>query len=182
MKLLIIDRDGVINEESSKFVRSVHDWRPIEGSIEAIARASQCGLRCVVASNQSGLARGLFDIGDLNRIHQRMLDAVWQAGGSIEAIFFCPHGPDDGCACRKPGTLLLEQIADRTRVEFSEMVLIGDRLSDIEAARATGIQALLVKTGRGAATIADWSGLRDVLVYENLASAIDAIISNQTAA
>jgi D-glycero-D-manno-heptose 1,7-bisphosphate phosphatase len=179
MKLLIIDRDGVINEESDRVVKSAGDWVAIPGSIEAIARASQAGLRCVVISNQPAIGQGTLTMDELNHVHDRMLQAIVQHGGRIEAILFCPHLPADGCDCRKPGSGLIVQLAERTRVPYRDMALIGDRDTDLEAARAVGVRAILVRTGRGTATAAALDNLRDVPVFDNLAAAVDAVIAEQ---
>src|SRR3990172_1958929 len=130
MKLLILDRDGVINEEADDFVKSPEEWRPIPGSLEAIARASRAGCRVVVASNQSGLGRGLYSIETLNQIHQKMLLELAAVGGSIEAIFFCPPTPEDDCDCRKPKAGLFEDIARRLRVSLTNVPIVADRISD----------------------------------------------------
>ncbi len=177
MRLLVIDRDGVINEEAEDFVKTPAEWIPIPGSLEAIARASKAGVRCVVMSNQSGLARGLLNIETLNAIHRKMSNMLWKMGGSVEAVFFCPHGPDEGCACRKPRPGMLEQIQKRTQVPFHAMAVIGDRATDVEAAQTVNAQPVLVKTGHGQATLESDIDLRGTLVYDTLASAVDAIIS-----
>ena len=176
MKLIILDRDGVINEDSDDYIKSPEEWRPISGSVEAVARLSRAGYRIVFATNQSGLARGLFDGDTLQRIHDKMRRAVTAAGGVIEAIFFCPHGPDDNCECRKPKPGLLREIAARLRVDLSGVPAIGDSLRDIQAAQAVGARPILVRTGKGAAAVAEGKGLAGVEVYADLAAAADALL------
>ena len=152
MKLVILDRDGTINHDSDQYIKSPAEWKPIPGSMEAIARLTQRGWRCVVATNQSGIARGLFDMATLNAIHTEMHRAVAQAGGRIEAIFFCPHAADSNCECRKPKPGLLREIASRFDVELKSVPMIGDSLRDVEAAAAAGAQPYLVLTGKGRQT------------------------------
>jgi len=149
MKLVILDRDGTINHDSDQYIKSPAEWKPIPGSLEAIARLTQGGWRVVVATNQSGIARGLFDMTTLNAIHGEMHRAVVQAGGRIDAIFFCPHAADSNCECRKPKPGLLREIASRFGVELDDVPMIGDSLRDLEAAAAAGAQAYLVLTGNG---------------------------------
>jgi D-glycero-D-manno-heptose 1,7-bisphosphate phosphatase len=141
MRLLIVDRDGVINEESAEFIKTPEEWRPLPGSIEALAAASQMGFRIFIVSNQSGIARGLIEISQLQRIHTKLINEVQRLGGRIDAILFCPHGPDEGCRCRKPRPGMLESIALRTGAPLNEAIFVGDRLSDLEAARAVGARA-----------------------------------------
>jgi D-glycero-D-manno-heptose 1,7-bisphosphate phosphatase len=150
MKLIILDRDGTINEDRDDFVKSPDEWVPIAGSLEAIARLNHAGWHTVVATNQSGLARGLFDMATLNAIHAKMNRALGEIGGRIDAVFFCPHGPDDGCACRKPLPGLLTTIGERYGVSLRETYAVGDSLRDLEAGVAAGCAPHLVRTGKGA--------------------------------
>ncbi len=152
MKLVILDRDGTINQDSDQYIKSPLEWKPVPGSLEAIARLTQGGWRCVVATNQSGIARGLFDMSMLNAIHAEMHRAVNQAGGRIEAIFFCPHAADSNCECRKPKPGLLREIATRMGAELAGVPMIGDSLRDVEAAVAAGAKPYLVLTGKGKKT------------------------------
>ena len=152
MKLVVLDRDGTINQDSDQYIKSPSEWKPIPGSLEAIARLTQRGWRCVVATNQSGIARGLFDMATLNAIHTEMHRAVAQAGGRIDAIFFCPHAADSDCECRKPKPGLLREIAARFDVELKGVPVIGDSLRDVEAAAAVGARPYLVLTGKGRQT------------------------------
>ena len=135
MKLVILDRDGVINHDSSAFVKSPDEWVALPGSLEAIARLSQAGWRVVVASNQSGLARGLFSTETLNAIHAKMRSELAQLGGHIDSIFLCPHGPDDGCACRKPKPGMFLDIAHRYDIDLQNVPAVGDSLRDLQASR-----------------------------------------------
>jgi D-glycero-D-manno-heptose 1,7-bisphosphate phosphatase len=169
MKLIILDRDGVINQDSDAYIKHPDEWQPIEGSLEAIARLSRAGYRVFVATNQSGLARGLFDIETLNQIHQKMVVAVQQVGGHIEGIFFCPHGPDEGCSCRKPATGLYEMIAQRNQTPLSDVPIVGDSLRDLQAAQKVGAQPILVLTGNGQKTSKQLSGeLAETPVFKDL--------------
>jgi D-glycero-D-manno-heptose 1,7-bisphosphate phosphatase len=152
VKLVILDRDGTINQDSDQYIKSPAEWKPIPGSLEAIARLTQGGWRVAVATNQSGLSRGLFDMSTLNAIHAEMHRAVGQAGGRIDAIFFCPHAADSNCECRKPKPGLLHEIASRFGVELEGVPMIGDSLRDVTAAAAAGAQPWLVLTGNGRKT------------------------------
>ena len=152
MKLVILDRDGVINLDSEHYIKSPEEWKPIAGSLEAIARFTQAGFRVVVATNQSGVGRGLFDMATLNAIHDKMHKAVNQLGGRIDAVFFCPHAQDAGCACRKPQPGMLLEIAERFNVALAGVPAIGDSLRDLQAASAAGARPILVLTGKGEQT------------------------------
>jgi len=152
VKLVILDRDGTINQDSDQYIKSPAEWKPIPGSLQAIARLSQGGWRIVVATNQSGIARGLFDMAALNAIHTEMHRVVNLAGGRIDAIFFCPHAADSSCACRKPKPGLLLDIASRMDVGLAEVPMVGDALRDLEAAAAAGAKPFLVLTGKGKKT------------------------------
>jgi len=152
MKLVILDRDGTINQDSDQYIKSPAEWKPIKGSLEAIARLTQGGKRVVVATNQSGIGRGLFDMATLNAIHDTMHRAVHQAGGRIDAIFFCPHAGDADCECRKPRPGMLLEIAKRMNVELEGVPMVGDSLRDVQAAAAAGARPVLVLTGKGRKT------------------------------
>ena len=151
MKLVILDRDGTINEDRDDYVKSPDEWVPIPGSLEAIARLNHAGWHTVIATNQSGLARGLFDMATLNAIHARMNRELGELGGRIDAVFFCPHGPDDGCPCRKPLPGLFTTIGERYGVSLRGVYTVGDSLRDLKAAVAAGCAPHLVRTGKGAA-------------------------------
>ncbi|MEW5863987.1 MAG: D-glycero-beta-D-manno-heptose 1,7-bisphosphate 7-phosphatase [Pseudomonadota bacterium] len=152
MKLIVLDRDGTINYDSDQYIKSPAEWKPIPGSLEAIARLNHGGWRVVLATNQSGLARGLFDMATLNAIHAEMHRAVAHAGGRIDAIFFCPHAADANCACRKPKPGMLHEIARRLNVELAGVPVVGDSLKDLQAAAAVGARPMLVLTGKGKKT------------------------------
>ena len=152
MKLLMLDRDGVINHDSDQYIKSPAEWKPIKGSIEAIARLTQSGWRIVIATNQSGISRGLFDTSMLNSIHDAMHKALTQAGGRIEAIFFCPHAADANCDCRKPKPGMLLEIQRRLNIPLMGVSFVGDSLKDLQAAVAAGARPILVLTGKGGET------------------------------
>jgi len=175
MRLLIVDRDGVINEDSPEFIKTPAEWHPIPGSIEALATATQMGFSIFVVSNQSGIARGIVDIEQLHQIHARLLAEVQRCGGRIDAILFCPHGPDDDCHCRKPRPGLLEAIATRTGASLRDAIFVGDRQSDLDAARAVGARAVLVETGHGRATLAKLPAHDRLTVYPDLAAVVNRL-------
>ncbi len=150
MKLVILDRDGTINEDRDDFVKSTAEWVPIPGSLEAIARLNHAGWHTVIATNQSGLARGLFDMAALNAIHARMNRELAELGGRIDAVFFCPHGPGDGCTCRKPLPGLFTTIGERYGVTLKDTHAVGDSLRDLHAGINAGCAPHLVRTGKGA--------------------------------
>ena len=152
MKLVILDRDGTINHDSDDYIKSPEEWRPIEGSLEAIARLTQADYRVVVATNQSGLARGLFDTRTLFAIHDLLQRAAGQVGGRIDAFFFCPHAPEAACECRKPQPGMLLEAARRFNVALEEVTMVGDARRDLEAAAAAGARPVLVLTGKGRKT------------------------------
>lgn len=170
MKLIILDRDGVINHDSDAYIKSPDEWHPLPGSLEAIAQLCKAGYHLVVATNQSGIARRLFDVATLGAIHAKMHRAVAEAGGQIDAIFFCPHGPDEGCACRKPRTGLFDEILARFGVATNDVHAIGDQLRDLQAAHAVGCRPVLVLTGKGRATLAAGGLPPDTVVRVDLAA------------
>jgi len=178
MKLVILDRDGVINEESRDFIRSPDDLHPIEGSLEAIARFTRAGVHVAVATNQSGLARGYFDIDTLNRIHAFLSSRAAAVGGRIDVIAFCPHGPDAGCACRKPEPGLLRSLADRFSVHLQSVPFVGDSLRDLYAAERAGARPVLVRTGNGNEVArALPPAFSSVPIYPDLLAASEALLS-----
>jgi len=150
MKLVILDRDGTINHESDEFVKSPEEWVPLPGALEAIARLNHAGWHVAVATNQSGLGRGLFDVASLNAIHAKMHKALSALGGRVDAVFYCPHGPDEGCQCRKPNPGLFEQIGERFGVDLRTVPVVGDTPRDLVAGVAVGCLPHLVLTGRAA--------------------------------
>ena len=151
MKLVILDRDGTINEDSEDFVKSPSEWQPLPGALDAIARLNHAGWHVVVASNQSGLGRGLFDVASLNAMHAKMYKMLAAVGGRIDAVFYCPHAPDDKCHCRKPEPGLFEQIAERYGIDLKGAAVVGDALRDVVAGARAGCEPHLVLTGNGAA-------------------------------
>lgn len=155
MKLIILDRDGVINADSDQFIKSPDEWKPIPGSLEAIARLNQWGWRVVVASNQSGVGRGLFGMDTLNAINDKMVRSLAQAGGRLDAIFFCPHAADSTCDCRKPKSGLFQQIAERFNADLTGVPCVGDSLRDLQAGVSMGCEPYLVLTGKGMKTRED---------------------------
>jgi D-glycero-D-manno-heptose 1,7-bisphosphate phosphatase len=185
MKLVILDRDGTINEDSSEFVKSAAEWKPLPGALEAIAKLNHAGWHVVVASNQSGLGRGLFDVAALNVMHAKMHKLLATAGGRVEAIFYCPHAPDQTCRCRKPLPGLFEQIGERYGVSLKGVPTVGDSARDIIAGASVGCEPHLVLTGKGEALrgkpLPDNfpAGTR---VHENLLAFADHLVARDMAA
>ena len=177
MPLIILDRDGVINYDSADYIKSADEWIPIPGSMEAISRLSQNGYRIIIVSNQSGISRKKFTIDDLNGIHQKMIMHLGQFGGSIEAIVFCPHGPRQGCDCRKPKPGMLFDIANRLRISLKDIYFVGDSQRDLDAAQAAGAKPVLVRTGNGALLDDSGSVPVDVPVYTDLAEFVDTLLN-----
>jgi D-glycero-D-manno-heptose 1,7-bisphosphate phosphatase len=177
MKLIILDRDGVINIDSDQFIKTPDEWKPIPGSLEAIARLTRDGWRVVVATNQSGLARGLFEMATLNAIHAKMHKAVTQMGGRIEAVFYCPHAAEMNCECRKPRPGLFNEIATRYGRDLQGVPSIGDSLRDLEAAASVGARPFLVKTGKGMKTLAAGGFPRDIPVFADLSEAVEHLLA-----
>lgn len=172
MKLVILDRDGVINEDSDQFIKSPEEWKPIHGSLAAIARLNQRGYRVVVATNQSGIGRGLFEMDTLNGIHEKMLKLAAQNGARIDAIFFCPHTNVDACDCRKPKPGMLREISTRFNMPLNNVPVIGDSLRDLQAGVALNAQPMLVLTGKGKKTLNDPDLPPQTLVFDDLAAAV----------
>ena len=179
MKLIILDRDGVINEDSDDYIKSPEEWIPIPGSLEAIARLNLAGYQVVVLTNQSGIGRGLFDMHALNAIHQKMYQHLNIVGGNIDAIFFCPHTPDDQCNCRKPAAGLFQQLEKRLNIKLQGIPAVGDSLRDIQSARTAGASPVLVRTGKGERTLADGEDLQGVPVYANLAEYVNQLLMEE---
>jgi D-glycero-D-manno-heptose 1,7-bisphosphate phosphatase len=185
MKLIILDRDGTLNEDRDDFVKSPDEWQPIEGALEAVARLNQAGWRVVVASNQSGIGRGLFGVSELNAIHTKMHSMLAEVGAKVDAVFFCPHAPGDGCTCRKPLPGLFEQIALRYGIDLKGVPTVGDSVRDLRAGAAVGCALHAVRTGRAELSghkIGESAGpqaLPDgVLVHDNLAACVDHLLLN----
>jgi D-glycero-D-manno-heptose 1,7-bisphosphate phosphatase len=177
MKLVILDRDGVINQDSDQFIKTPEEWKAIPGSLEAIARLNHAGFRVVVASNQSGIGRGLFDMATLNAINEKMYKALGQLGGRIDALFYCPHPAEANCACRKPKPGMFHDIARRFNMSLLEVASVGDSLRDMEAASSAGAQPLLVLTGKGRKTQMAGGLPANTKVYDDLAAAVRSIIA-----
>lgn len=181
MKLVILDRDGVINEDSDEFIKSPEEWQPLPGSLEAITRLTQAKYRIVVASNQSGLARGLLNIDTLNQIHEKMHRSLAELGGYIDVVFFCPHSPKAACTCRKPKPGLFLDIANRLGIHLTGVPAVGDSLRDLQAATTAGASPVLVRTGKGKKTeksLAD-NRLVEVPVYDDLAAFVDVLLQHK---
>lgn len=184
MKYIILDRDGVINQDSDQYIKSPEEWQPIPGSLSAIARLSRAGYRVFLATNQSGIARGLFDIETLHAIHQKMLNEIQHRGGTVDAILFCPHAPDDHCDCRKPAPGLYLEIGKRIGHSLKNIPVIGDSYRDLQAAKSVGAKPILVRTGKGERTLKEHgSEIADMAVCANLADAVDVLLKpkDQTA-
>lgn len=179
MKLIILDRDGVINQDSDEYIKSPDEWVPIPGSLEAIARLNEAGYRVVVATNQSGIGRGLFDVETLAAMHEKMHKLLATHGGRIEAVFFCPHAPEHRCQCRKPGPGLFEDIAQRYGMDLGGVPAVGDSLRDIEAAQAVGAQPMLVRTGKGERTLSTGKIPADVPIFEDLAQVAKTLVATE---
>lgn len=175
MNVLVLDRDGVINADSPEYIKSPDEWQPLPGSIDAIARASNAGFTIAVASNQSGVGRGLFDLDTLSAIHDVMIEAVEDAGGRIDLIVFCPHHPDDNCECRKPKAGLLRRIESELSTSLAGQWSVGDSARDLAAARVVGAQPVLVRTGNGRKTEREFIDT-DVKIFDDLTAAVDALL------
>ena len=176
-KLIILDRDGVINYDSEQFIRSPEEWRPILGSLEAIARLNHAGFRVVVATNQSGLGRGLFDTATMIAIQDKLHKALSQVGGRIDAVFFCPHTAESDCDCRKPKPGMFNEIGRRFGVELTGVPCIGDSLRDLQAAEAVDAQPILVLTGKGEKTLRDGNFPKNTVIFPDLAFAVTALLA-----
>jgi D-glycero-D-manno-heptose 1,7-bisphosphate phosphatase len=170
-RLVILDRDGVVNQDSPDHIKSPEEWIPIPGSLESIARLNHAGFTVVVATNQSGVGRGLFSISDLNAIHEKFQRALDRVGGHVDGIFFCPHAPEAGCRCRKPLPGLLEAISARCGIPLDSIPVIGDSARDAKAALAVGAKPIMVRTGQGADCHAAHPELHRLPWYEDLATA-----------
>jgi len=174
-RFVLLDRDGVINDDSDDYIKSPDEWRPLPGSLEAIALLNRHGYQIAVITNQSGVARGFLDEATLARIHAKMQRMAAGFGGKIASVYYCPHGPDSTCRCRKPRPGLLERFAADWQAELADTVLVGDSFRDLQAAWAAGAKAILVKTGKGQKTLADNPGL-DIPVFDTLYDAAQFII------
>ncbi|MCP1466410.1 MULTISPECIES: D-glycero-beta-D-manno-heptose 1,7-bisphosphate 7-phosphatase [unclassified Pseudomonas] len=177
LKLLILDRDGVINYDSDAYIKSVAEWIPLPGSIEAIAQLSKAGWTVAIATNQSGIARGYYDIATLDAMHARLRTLVAEQGGEVGLVVYCPHGPDEGCDCRKPKPGMLKIIAEHYKVPLAGIWFVGDSLGDLEAAKAVDSQPVLVKTGKGEKTQVKNLPV-GTLIFDDLAAVAAELINN----
>jgi D-glycero-D-manno-heptose 1,7-bisphosphate phosphatase len=175
--LIILDRDGVINRDSTSFIKSPDEWIPLPGSPEAIAQLNKAGFTVIVATNQSGIGRGLFSLEDLEKIHDKMNSVITTAGGHIDAIFFCPHHPDENCDCRKPKTGLLKQITNQYGYAAADLIIVGDSLRDLQAAWTFGATAILVRTGNGLSTEQSLPTDQHIDIFTDLTAVAAKLIS-----
>jgi len=180
-KLVILDRDGVINFDSAQFIKNPAEWKPIPGSLEAIARLNQSGYKVVVATNQSGVGRGLFDMDTLNSIHEKMHKTLFSVGGRIDAVFYCPHPADSDCDCRKPKPGMFKRIAETLNADLKGVPAIGDSLRDLQASAVLGCLPMLVHTGKGDKTSAEGNLPEGTLEFANLSAAVDFILAGKKA-
>jgi len=176
-RFVLLDRDGVINEDSDAFIKTPDEWLPIAGSLEAIALLNRHGYQVAVITNQSGVARGLFDLAMLAKIHDKMCSMVADQGGNISAVYFCPHNADSSCECRKPKPGLLLQCAADYGFDLSTTVMIGDSYRDLQAGQAAGALPILVRTGKGRQTLSEHPNL-NYPVFDNLYHAAQQLIAN----
>lgn len=176
-KLIVLDRDGVINYDSDNYIKTVDEWIPLPGSMEAIGKLTQAGYKIAVATNQSGISRGYFSIETLNAMHDKMIKLADEHGGKFDFIAYCPHGPDDGCDCRKPLPGLIHQIENTLGLSVKECYMVGDSLRDLEAGVAAGMKPVLVKTGKGERTIEKGFQLGDVMIKQDLFELVESLIN-----
>lgn len=177
MKLVILGRDGVINQAPDDHIKSPEEWSAIPGSLEAISRLNHAGYRVAVISNQAGIAKNKLAIDTLNTIHQKMLSELNHKGGHLDAILFCPHGINDQCSCHKPAPGLLQSIEERFQTSLEGIPVIGDSLHDIQAARSVLAQPILVRTGRGESTLLNYHDqVRDIPIFDDLASTVASFL------
>ncbi len=176
---IILDRDGVINQDSDNFVKSVDEFIFIPGSVEAIAKLCQAGFKVAIATNQSGIARGYYTVDTLHAMHKKLANALAKHSTEISAIAFCPHGPNDACSCRKPLPGMYQTLAAENGFALNDVPVIGDSLRDLQAAQQVNAQPILVRTGKGQRTLAKGEGLEGIPVYDNLAAAVDGLLANR---
>jgi D-glycero-D-manno-heptose 1,7-bisphosphate phosphatase len=175
-KLIVLDRDGVINYDSDNYIKTVDEWIPLPGSMEAIGKLTQAGYKIAVATNQSGISRGYFSIETLNAMHDKMIKLADEHGGKFDFIAYCPHGPDDECDCRKPLPGLIHQVETALGISAKGCYMVGDSLRDLEAGAAAGLKPVLVKTGKGQRTLEKNIGLENALIFDDLASFITSFV------
>ena len=176
MKLIILDRDGVINQDSDNFIKTVDEFIPLKGSLEAITKLKQAGYTIAIATNQSGIARGLYDLATLEKMHDKLTKLLSAMGGSIDYIAFCPHGPDDQCNCRKPKPGMYFDIARHFKTELTDVPVVGDSLRDLQAAHTVNAKPYLVKTGKGERTIKKGEGLDGIQIFDDLAAVVNELL------
>ncbi len=179
MKLVVLDRDGVINRDSPDFIKSPDEFEPLPGSVDAIATLCAAGFTVCVATNQSGIGRGLYDTDTFFAIQRKLADLVAEAGGAITGVFFCPHTPEDDCECRKPRTGLLRDIGDRLDVSLVDVPVVGDSVRDLDAARRVRSRPILVRTGNGEMSEAAIGGRRRVEIFDDLAEVAEQLVGEQ---
>jgi len=178
-KLVILDRDGVINEESPHYIKSLAEWHPIPGSLEAMAALTQAGIRIAIVTNQSGIGRGLFTEAVLKEINDTLIKKVESLGGRVDVIFYCPHVPADHCTCRKPGVGLLNKVSEYFQLDLTQVPYIGDSEKDMLAAQKKQCQGMLVETGYGKTVSSEWIQKAAIPVYKNLKAAVAALLSEE---
>lgn len=178
-KLIILDRDGVINYDSDHYIKTPEEWRAIPGSLDAIAKLNHAGYRVVVATNQSGVARGFYDIPMLNRIHEKLISELASYGGVIDEIFFCPHHPDEHCVCRKPALGMFHQIQHKYGMNLSDVYFIGDSYSDIQVAERLPCKSILVLTSKGEKTLKNNPKLLTIPHFVDFATAVNYILKSE---
>jgi len=178
MKLVVLDRDGVINHELDEIITSADQFEPLDGSLMAISRLNQAGIKVAVAANQSGIARGLFDLDAMHGVHQKMTGLLQQVGGHFDLVAFCPHSDANECSCRKPAPGMLYSILERLKIEPGDAVMVGDSLKDMQAAMAAGFHAALVKTGNGQDTLDSNKGLEHIPAYDDLSDFVDQLLAS----
>ena len=178
-KLVVLDRDGTINRDSTDYIKNAEEWVALPGALAAIGQLTQAGWTVCVASNQSGIGRELFGIVDLHGIHEKLQREVALHSGHIAGFYFCPHKPEDGCDCRKPKPGLLEEIAGRYDADMDGVPVIGDSASDLQAAEAIGARPILVRSGNGRKALREYYKDKSVEVYNDLAAAVDALLTDE---
>ena len=174
-KLIVLDRDGVINYDSDNYIKTVDEWVPLPGSMEAIGKLTKAGYKIAVATNQSGISRGYFSVETLNAMHDKMIKLAAQHGGKFDYIAYCPHGPDDECDCRKPLPGLIHEIETALGISAKDCYMVGDSLRDLEAGVAAHMKPALVKTGKGVRTLEKNQGLENTLVFDDLTNLVNTL-------
>jgi len=179
MPFIILDRDGVINYDSDKYIKSPDEWLPIPGSLAAIAQLNRAGFTVFVATNQSGVARGHYDLETLHAIHEKFLSELKKSGGEIKEIFYCPHHPRENCTCRKPQPGLIQQIQEKYAVDLAQTFFIGDSYTDMQVAKTMGCKPLLVLTGNGQQTLVEYPECESIPYFADLAQAVEYVLTKE---